>query len=146
VVCSLFHYTVGIPVGILVAVLANLMLQRKYLSLSHDHLTVKLLMVTFSLLASPYLLPRMHDRYFLSADVFTILLCVLLPRYRITAIAMQTASLLVSLAFLKLPDSREFIAVVASVFTSLALIWLLLVPPFGKKFSFEPDTARSTAT
>ncbi|SMP56067.1 hypothetical protein [Noviherbaspirillum suwonense] len=129
----LMPYAAGVLLGAAATVAASLFLVRKSLLSKYDEVTVKLWLVTMSTLASPYLLPKMHDRYFFPADVFTVLLCVIFPRYRIAAISMQIASVLVALAFLKTPDARSSLSVVASVFSSIALFWLLFKPPVSMR-------------
>ena len=46
----------------------------------------------FSLVLVPYLLPKMHDRYFFAADVFTILLAFWRPRFWYAPIALGLTS------------------------------------------------------
>ena len=48
---------------------------------------------TFSLLLAPYLLPKMHDRYFFAAEVFSLLLAFRSPRYWYAPVVLQLASL-----------------------------------------------------
>lgn len=129
----LMPYKAGVLAGAVAAIAGCLLLVRRSLLSTYDDATTKLMLIAATTLISPYLLPKMHDRYFFPADVFTLLLCVLLPRYRVAAVAMQIASVLVSLAYLKAPDSRASLAVVASVFSSVALGWLLFVPPNAAK-------------
>ena len=53
--------------------------------------------VTFALLsviALPFLLPKMHERYFYAADVTSIVFAFYFPRYAGVAVIMQLASLL----------------------------------------------------
>mgnify|MGYP004530132781 CR=1 FL=1 len=52
-------------------------------------------------LGIPLFLPHMHDRYFFLADVFTLMLAVIAPRYAITAALCQFASLLGYHAYLQ---------------------------------------------
>lgn len=49
--------------------------------------------MTFSLLAMPYLLPRMHERYYLPGDIFAVLLLATKPRLLLPIILLQTATL-----------------------------------------------------
>ena len=46
----------------------------------------------FALILAPYLLPKMHDRYFFAADVFTILLAFHRPKFWYAPIAMGLTS------------------------------------------------------
>lgn len=131
----LMSYTAGIKVGMLAAIVANLALVIMAIASKQDEIKTKLLLITSTVIVSPYLLPKMHDRYFFPADVFTVLLCILLPKYRISAIAMQVASTAVYLAFLKGTESQQDkIAILASVFTSIALIWTLYGPAILNRF------------
>jgi Gpi18-like mannosyltransferase len=71
----------------------------------------------------------MHDRYFFLADLFTILLAVVAPKYRLAALAMQGASLAVYLAFLTGPFYQaDKIPLLAALLTSFALMSLLYAP------------------
>ena len=49
----------------------------------------------------PFLLPHMHERYFFAADVFSLVLAFVLPRFALTAPLVQFASLLGYHAYLK---------------------------------------------
>lgn len=51
------------------------------------------LLATYSVLAMPYILPKMHNRYFFAADVFTIVLAFWLPRYWFLPIVVGLVSL-----------------------------------------------------
>ncbi|MEM6944670.1 MAG: hypothetical protein AAF565_13045, partial [Pseudomonadota bacterium] len=48
-----------------------------------------------SALAMPYLLPKMHDRYFFMAEVLLLLLALLAPRFRSAAILAQISAIFV---------------------------------------------------
>lgn len=52
-----------------------------------------MLLASTLLIAIPFFLPSMHDRYFFLADVFTVVTCFLVPRYWPAAVAVQLASL-----------------------------------------------------
>jgi hypothetical protein len=77
----------------------------------------------------------MHDRYFFLADIFTVLLAVVAPKYRLAALAMQGASLAVYLAFLKGPFYQaDKVSLLAALLTSFALMSLLYAPAlFGTR-------------
>ena len=47
----------------------------------------------------PYLLPKMHDRYFFVADIMTLTLAFVIPRLWVTAPLFQVGSLLAYLAY-----------------------------------------------
>lgn len=132
----LIPYKVGVIAGMLISVIANLALVVKAIKSRQDEVEIKLLLITATMITSPYLLPKMHDRYFFPADVFTILLCVLFPKYRVSAVAMQVASTAVYLAFLNGTNrQQDNVAILASVFTTIALIWVLYAPALLSRFS-----------
>jgi Gpi18-like mannosyltransferase len=132
----LIRYKVGVITGMLVAVIANLALVVKAIKSGQDEVKTKLLLITATMIASPYLLPKMHDRYFFPADVFTVLLCVLFPKYWVSAVAMQVASTAVYLAFLNGTNhQQDNVAILASVFTTISLIWVLYAPALLRRFS-----------
>ena len=81
------------PLGVLVtvAVVAGVTLAiRRSRALPAADLLVTL--AAFSLILAPYLLPKMHDRYFFAADVFTILLAFYRPRFWYAPLAMGLTS------------------------------------------------------
>jgi Gpi18-like mannosyltransferase len=132
----LMPYEIGLITGLLAAILANLVLVVHALRSVRDDTTTKLLLIASTMIVSPYLLPKMHDRYFFPADVFTVLLCVLLPKYRLSALAMQIASTAVYVAYLKGSSTQQDnIAIVASAFTSIALIWILYLSSVYSRLS-----------
>jgi Gpi18-like mannosyltransferase len=125
----LLPYRPAVLAGLAVAAAANLALVMKAVNARLDDVQARLLLLASTTLASPYLLPKMHDRYFFLADVFTILLAVVAPRYRLAALAMQGASLAVYLAFLQGPfHHADKIPLLAALLTSLALMSLLHAP------------------
>lgn len=125
----LLAYRPAVLAGLVIAVAVNLVLVWKALHARQDTAETRLLLLASTTLASPYLLPKMHDRYFFLADLFTILLAVVAPRYRLAALAMQAASLAVYLAFLKGPFYQaDKIPLLAAVLTSFALMSLLYAP------------------
>lgn len=58
-----------------------------------DDLQSQLLVATASAILMPFVLPKMHDRFFFLADIFTYVLAFTLPRAWPLAIAMQIGSL-----------------------------------------------------
>ena len=125
----LLPYRPAVLAGLLVAGAVNLGLVWKALHARQDTAETRLLLLASTTLASPYLLPKMHDRYFFLADLFTIFLAVVAPRYRLAALAMQGASLAVYLAFLKGPFYQaDKIPLLAALPASLALMYLLCAP------------------
>jgi len=53
-----------------------------------------LLAATLSVTVMPFVLPKMHDRFFLGADTFSYVLACVDPRFAWVAVAMQVSSLL----------------------------------------------------
>ena len=81
------------PLGVLATVAAVwgvTVLVRRSRALPTADLLVTL--ATFSLILAPWLLPKMHDRFFFAADVFTVLLAFHRPRFWYAPIAMGLAS------------------------------------------------------
>ena len=125
----LLPYRPAVLAGLALAAAANLGLVWKALHARQDAAETRLLLLASTTLASPYLLPKMHDRYFFLADLFTILLAVVAPRYRLAALAMQGASVAVYLAFLKGPfHQADKIPLLAALLTSFALACLAYGP------------------
>jgi Gpi18-like mannosyltransferase len=55
---------------------------------------------TITVLVTPYLLPKMHERYFFPADIFTILFAIFYPRYLVVPVMVQLVSLFSYFPFL----------------------------------------------
>lgn len=53
-----------------------------------------------SVLVTPYLLPKMHERYFFPADIFSILFAMYYPRYLVVPVLVQVVSLFSYFPFL----------------------------------------------
>ena len=95
------HYSLFLPAGICLAAAALLLLSwcvlRRRRSLSRDQI-VKLALI--STVMMPYLLPKMHERYFFPADIFALVYAFYFPRYFYVPIAVVFASLCGYLRFL----------------------------------------------
>ena len=81
------------PLGVLAtvgAVWGVTVLVRRSRALPTADLPVTL--AAFALILAPYLLPKMHDRFFFAADVFTVLLAFYRPKFWYAPIAMGLAS------------------------------------------------------
>lgn len=116
-------YEAGVMVGVAATLIANLVLVFKSRSTKDDSSFFRLLLMTATMLISPFLLPKMHERYFYPADVFTMLLAFSCPRFAGVAIAMQIASVSVSFAYLRVINSfREAVSAVACIFVGYALL------------------------
>jgi len=86
-------YQIILPIGLIVTTLTILFLTyiiyKNNLEITQDRL---IYLATLSVLFIPYILPKMHDRYFYPADIFTIIFAFYFPQYRWVAIIMQIAS------------------------------------------------------
>lgn len=72
---------------------------------STAHVTVELIvfLATYSVLVVPYMLPKMHDRYFFPADVIAIVLAFYLPRYWYVPVVIGIVSVLTYVHYLGHP-------------------------------------------
>jgi Gpi18-like mannosyltransferase len=121
-------YETGLIAGILLALAANLFLVLRALQTRDDDRSVPLFLLAATLLISPYLLPKMHDRYFYPADVFLALLAFIHPRCRYAALAIQAASLAVTLAYLSGNSAHmEKASLLGSLFSTYAVFELFRV-------------------
>ncbi|OHD73865.1 MAG: hypothetical protein A2177_14340 [Spirochaetes bacterium RBG_13_68_11] len=93
---------------------------------------ITILCATVSVAIVPFLLPKMHDRFFYLLDVFSFLLVFFMPRLWIVAVAAQVASVLVYLMFLVVPASASLhsmggivmgVAVLSNSFAVCFLLW-----------------------
>jgi hypothetical protein len=79
-----------------------------------------MLLASTLLIAIPFFLPSMHDRYFFLADVFTIVTSFLVSRYWPVAALMQVSSLVAYAAYLWNSTMPLWVGATA---TLLALAW-----------------------
>ncbi len=89
---------------------------------------ILLLMAFISVALVPFLLPKMHDRYFYPADVFSYLISFFLPSMRFAALGYQVISGLVYFVFLAgftVQDGRGFVYL-AALLNTLLIAWLLV--------------------
>ena len=87
-----------------------------------------LLSATVSLALMPFFLPKMHDRYFFPAELFCVVLACAIPEFRVPAVLMQLASVLVYSNFLlnldRRPKLHAAVLVLAIFANTCALIFL----------------------
>lgn len=76
-------------------------------------------LATLSVAAMPYLLPKMHDRYFFAADVFSFLLAIMKPSSWRIAVCFQVGS---GLIYIDAFYGPELGPVVQSAFNGLAIL------------------------
>jgi Gpi18-like mannosyltransferase len=89
-------YPLALPVGlgitIILIFLWLLIYARRYFKLTN---AVLVYLALVSVACCPFLLPRMHDRYFYPADVFSIVLAFFMPELWFVAVSYQVISVLV---------------------------------------------------
>jgi Gpi18-like mannosyltransferase len=119
-------YQVSLMVGIPLAGLILLAWVIIY-ALKRYSITPALLVVTalVSLVLSPFLLPKMHDRYFYPADVFSLIVAFFVPGTWFVPIAYQVISLISYMPYLlgASPWSVIPFAVLVNTLTIGFLLW-----------------------
>ena len=83
-----------------------------------------LALATASVLVTPFVMPRMHDRFFFAADVLSIILAFCVPRLFLVPLLVQLASLFSYEPFL---FNSEPVPLKYAAFANLAAITLLFV-------------------
>jgi len=83
-----------------------------------------LLLALIATAIAPFLLPKMHDRYFYPADVFSLLLAFYAPGYWFLAVAYQIISGLAYSVFLFNAD-KEIVLVLATEINTLLIGYLI---------------------
>ena len=101
-----FHhgYPVGLALGLVLTSLATGALT--YVGYRHKELggTWIFLFATTTLIVMPYVMPKMHDRYFLAGQVFLVILVCHHSRFLLPAALLECALILPYINFLALPD------------------------------------------
>lgn len=86
-------YNIVVPIGLILTVLAMFLLAylvyKSKLEITQDRL---IYLATISVLFMPYILPKMHERYFYPADILSIIFAFYFPQYYWVAISVQLAS------------------------------------------------------
>ena len=85
---TLFPLFAALAVAVFLAIAAAI--HRSRLRITPDRIVF---LAAFAVLLAPYLLPKMHDRYFFAAEVFSLLLAFRSPRYWYAPVVLQLASL-----------------------------------------------------
>ena len=98
---ELIDYRTGVFIGFAAAAVTTLTIAISALRLQPGARTI-LLVATLSAALMPYLLPKMHDRYFFVADVMTLTLAFVNPRLWATLPLFQVGSLLAYMAYFHL--------------------------------------------
>ena len=88
--------------------------------------TLLLALATASVLTTPYVLPRMHERYFFAADVFTIILAFYVPKLVPVALIVQLVSFFSYWPFLfeEEPVPEELLAFFELIAIVSLLAWI----------------------
>jgi Gpi18-like mannosyltransferase len=92
-------YAIGIAIGLVLAAATGLALSFFIMRSKQDGPDFILLVACASLLLMPYLLPKMHDRYFYAFELASIALACLNPRYLPFAVIAQVDGVLSYLGF-----------------------------------------------
>ncbi|MEA5576893.1 hypothetical protein [Anabaena sp. UHCC 0451] len=86
-------YNIVVPIGLLLTVatifLLAYLVYRSKLEITQDRL---IYLATISVFFMPYILPKMHERYFYPTDILSIIFAFYFPQYRWVAISVQLAS------------------------------------------------------
>jgi Gpi18-like mannosyltransferase len=86
-------YNIMMPLGLILTLVAIFSLAylvyRSRLEITQDRL---IYLATLSVFFMPYLLPKMHERYFYPTDILSIIFAFYFPQYRWVAISVQLAS------------------------------------------------------
>ena len=118
------------PLGVLLTVGVVLGIGR-LLRRSRAEITPEIVvsLAAFSVLLAPYLLPKMHDRYFFPADLFALVLAFYRPRFLAAPIVIGSCSFIASLLFLR---SLEVVPV-----PYLSAAMLLVVLGLGRRLFLD---------
>lgn len=132
-------YPVGTAIGLVAAALTGLALALVPLRGPRGPVPILVLAVLCAVLM-PYVLPKMHDRYFFVADMLSIPLAFVLPRYWAMPVLFQLGSLTAYLRYLMelVPGpSYGFVGITLG----LGLALLAAHERLGKRSSTEADAA-----
>ena len=112
-----------VPIGIATALLVTLGVV--YLTWKKSNLSKPLSLLvtaTFIVMLIPFILPKMHDRYFFPAGVFLIALCFYSRRFILAALAVQGSLLAVYLRYFF--DLPVLYAQVGAILNLLVVVFL----------------------
>jgi Gpi18-like mannosyltransferase len=118
-------YPVSMPVGLLITILISIIWvyvhTRRNSSNKHE---MVLLAALISVALMPFLLPKMHDRYFYPADVMSIILAFSAPQFWFIPICYQVISSLVYSIFLFEAD-RSTMLILATQLNTMVIVYLV---------------------
>jgi Gpi18-like mannosyltransferase len=118
---NLVSYPTGVIIGFCMSFIAALAIALLSLRLPRGAVTT-LLVAVMCAATMPFLLPKMHDRYFFVADILTILIAFSMPRLWAVPFLFQIGSLLAYLRYFELSDYGPAFAFVPISF-GVFLIW-----------------------
>ncbi len=95
-----YYYRRIVALGIGITAIIGLIISLSALRLREVSASTRLLLATFTVALMPFMLPKMHDRYFFTADVFAYVLVFAMPRMWPVAVTLQVSSLLAYSDFL----------------------------------------------
>jgi Gpi18-like mannosyltransferase len=125
-------YSVVMPVGMLITILTSVIWAYVHLKSWNTH-EATLFAALVSLALTPFLLPKMHDRYFYPADVVSILVAFFTPQMWFVPVCYQIISALVYSIFLFETD-RSTMLILATQLNTIVIVYLL-----WKQFHFSGD-------
>ena len=128
---SAIPYNLGLMIGLVVAalIIGYWVWLNVRAKLDSSHRTL-ILMSLVSVALVPFLLPKMHDRYFYPADIFSLLAAFYVPQLWFVPILYQIISMLAYVVFLfNAPPLLTQIAAVLNALTIGFLVWRQVAPP-----------------
>src|SRR5262249_51176839 len=141
---QMIDFEAGVLVGIVLAAAVGLALavaaQR-----FRDDLQAQLLVVTASVILIPFVLPKMHERYFFLADVITYVLAFTFPRAWPLAIAMQIGSFSAYCNFLFGWDLGPLFGALGVSVAVVGIVWMWLAHARSTGFHWRPTFRRFRA-
>jgi Gpi18-like mannosyltransferase len=123
---QIIDYQVGVRVGLILAIAVGLALAIVAQSFRDDK-RAQLLVATASAILMPFILPKMHDRYFFLADVLSYVLAFTFPPAWPLAIAMQIGSLSAYCDFLFDWDFGPKLGALAVAVAAVGIVWMCFV-------------------
>jgi Gpi18-like mannosyltransferase len=121
-------YAAGVAIGLAVATAAGVGITVLIARAKRTDVEFNTLAACLSLLAMPFLLPKMHDRYFYAFEVLSIILACQNRRYLLVAMAAQTSAVLSYLAFDQGISDGVLVAAVQNLILGAFLLRSFLQP------------------
>ena len=116
-------YPVSMPIGMLITLLVAVIWAYSHRN-SSDKYEPVLFAALVSVVLTPFLLPKMHDRYFYPADVMSIILAFSTPQFWFIPICYQVISSLVYSIFLFDTD-RSTMLILATQLNTIVMAYLI---------------------